>query len=128
MKMSMSVVPAVQRMNRPIGAILVDAGKLSAQDVEQILQAQRQHDLRFGDTAIKLGLLTPQDVQHALAEQFAFPYLRSAPEGRAMSEDLQAAYEPFGPGAERNPVSAKPPDAALVQQDRKAPGSLRRRG
>jgi protein-tyrosine kinase len=101
MKMSMSVVPAIQRMNRPIGAILVDAGKLSAQDVEQILQAQRQHDLRFGDTAIKLGLLTAQDVQHALAEQFAFPYLRPAGEGRAMSEELEAAYEPFGPGAER---------------------------
>lgn len=101
MKMSMSVVPAVQRMNRPIGAILVDAGKLSPQDVEQILQAQRQHDLRFGDMAVKLGLLTNQDVQHALAEQFAFPYLRPAPDGRSMHADLEAAYEPFGAGAER---------------------------
>lgn len=101
MKMSMSVVPAIQRVSRPIGAILVDAGKLSAQDVEQILQAQRQHDLRFGDMAVKLGLLTPQDVQYALAEQFAFPYLRPAADGRAMSEDLETAYEPFGRAAER---------------------------
>ncbi|PPE64933.1 chain length determinant protein tyrosine kinase EpsG [Caldimonas caldifontis] len=101
MKMSMSVVPSVQRMSRPIGAILVDAGKLSAQEVEQVLQAQRQHDLRFGDTAVKLGLLTTQDVQHALAEQFAFPYLRASDHGRAMSEDLEAAYQPFGSAAER---------------------------
>lgn len=101
MKMSISVVPFVQRMNRPIGAILVDAGKLSAQEVEQVLQAQRQHDLRFGDTAVKLGLLTPQDVQHALAEQFAFPYLRPSEDRRAMSAELEAAFEPFGKAAER---------------------------
>lgn len=101
MRMAMSVVPAIQRVNRSIGAILSDAGKLSAQDIEQILQAQRQHGLRFGDAAVKLGLLTPQDVQFALAEQFAFPYLRPGADGRPVSPDLATACEPFGVAAER---------------------------
>ncbi|WP_019560928.1 polysaccharide biosynthesis tyrosine autokinase [Caldimonas manganoxidans] len=101
MKMSMSVVPALQRISRPIGAILVDAGKLKAHDIDRVLQAQRQHGMRFGEMAVKLELISPEDVQHALAAQFAFPYLRPSPGERLLSAELETAYEPFGPAAER---------------------------
>ncbi len=101
MKMSISVVPTVPRVIRPIGAILVDAGRLSREDVERILNAQKQRGLKFGELAIQMGLLTADDVQYALAEQFSFPYLNPGSEGRQISRELEAAFEPYSPAAER---------------------------
>lgn len=80
-------------VNRSIGAILVDSGKISLSDAEQILQMQKQENLRFGDAAIKLGLITPDDFQFALAKQFDYPYLLKGES--VISEELIAAYQPF---------------------------------
>jgi hypothetical protein len=55
--------------------------------------------LRFGEAAIKLGLITEADLQQALSHQFAYPHL-SPGEGH-FSPDLIAAYEPFGEQAEQ---------------------------
>lgn len=79
--------------SRAIGAILIDAGKLALDDVERILQVQRERDLRFGEAAIELGLLTLQDIQFALARQYDYPCLLRG-QGE-MAEELVAAYKPF---------------------------------
>ena len=47
MKMSVATLPTFPRANRTIGAILMDAGLLSAEGAEQILRLQRQNSLRF---------------------------------------------------------------------------------
>lgn len=60
---------------RSIGAILVDSGRLSADSAERILRLQKDEGLRFGDAAIKLGLLADDDIRYALASQFDYPYL-----------------------------------------------------
>ena len=39
--------------NRTLGAILVDAGKLSIKNVDQILQLQKIEHIRFGDAGIR---------------------------------------------------------------------------
>ena len=78
--------------DRSIGAILLDAGKLSLADAERILQYQKQEGCRFGQAGIQLGLLTEADCKQALATQFDFSYLVPG-EGRISSE-LVAAYEP----------------------------------
>ena len=62
MRMSVATVPTLPRASRTIGAILMDAGLLSAEDAEQILRLQRQNNLRFGEAAIRLGLLTEADI------------------------------------------------------------------
>jgi protein-tyrosine kinase len=80
-------------VNRSIGAILIDSGKISLSDAEQILQMQRQENLRFGDAAIKLGLITPDDFQFALAKQFDYPYLLKGES--AIGDELIAAFQPF---------------------------------
>ena len=84
---------------RSIGAILVDNGILSTADAEQVLIEQKKSNLRFGDAAIRLGLLTTQDIQFALAHQFNYPYLAKG--NASISEEITAAFNPFSPVVEQ---------------------------
>jgi receptor protein-tyrosine kinase len=87
-----------KRGERSIGAILIDAGRLTPQDAERILRLQREQGLRFGDAAMQLGVLTEADIAFALSLQFDYPYLLRGQS--AVSEDLVAAYVPFSPQVE----------------------------
>ncbi|MER2513727.1 MAG: chain length determinant protein tyrosine kinase EpsG, partial [Nitrosomonas ureae] len=58
-----------------IGHILLDMGKITPVEAERILRLQKESGLRFGDAAIKLGLITEADIQLVLAQQFDYPYL-----------------------------------------------------
>ena len=83
---------------RHIGAILMDEGKLTASDAEQVLQRQRELGWRFGEAAIELNLITDTDLRQALSKQYEFPYLVSGPDG--VSKELIAAWDPFHPTVE----------------------------
>jgi protein-tyrosine kinase len=83
---------------RAIGTLLVQTGKLSEQHVEEILRAQRADGQRFGAAGMALGLLNQADVDYALSLQFDYTYLR--PGESKVSEELVAAYQPFGPQVE----------------------------
>jgi len=78
---------------RSIGAILVKVGRLSVADAEKIMRFQLERNVRFGEAAIELGLLTPADIELALSRQFDYPYLLRGES--AISEEVVAAYEPF---------------------------------
>ncbi|MCZ7562828.1 MAG: chain length determinant protein tyrosine kinase EpsG [Burkholderiales bacterium] len=86
------------KRNRSIGALLVDSGRLSPTDTEAVLRLARDEHLRFGDAAVRLGLVTRADVQHALARQFDYPYL--APGDDTLSPEVIAAYAPFSPAVQ----------------------------
>jgi receptor protein-tyrosine kinase len=86
------------RGGRHIGAILMDEGKLTASDAEQVLKRQRELGWRFGEAAIELNLITDNDLRQALSKQYEFPYLVSGPEG--VSKELIAAWDPFHPVVE----------------------------
>ena len=81
-----------------IGKLLLDAGKLKQQDMERVLKLQQDQSLRFGEAAIKLGLVTEADIQQALSFQFEYPYLSNDREG--LSPELVAAADPYGKEAE----------------------------
>jgi len=89
---------SLKRGDRSIGAILIDSGRLKAEEAESILRLQREQGLRFGDAAMQLGLLTKEDIDFAIARQFDYPYLLRGQS--AVSEDLIAAYSPFTPQVE----------------------------
>lgn len=89
---------ALERRDRSIGAILIDAGRLKAEDAERILRLQREEGLRFGDAAIRLGLLTRADIEFAMLRQFNYPCLVRGES--AVSEYLVAAYTSSGPQLE----------------------------
>ena len=76
-----------------MGALLLDAGKISASDAERIIALQKQKGMRFGDAAKALGLINDDDIQKALSQQFDFPYLAASEKN--FSPELVAAYQPF---------------------------------
>ena len=72
-------------------------GKISDEDITIISGLQEKEGLYFGEAAIKLKLVSTEDVQYALSRQFGYPYLR---EDEGISKELVVAYEPFGKQAE----------------------------
>ena len=84
----------VPRSERIIGALLIQAGRLTSDGTERIMKLQREQGLRFGDAGIQLGLITAEDLSLALARQFDCPYLLQGESG--ISEKVVAAYNPFG--------------------------------
>lgn len=80
-----------------IGALLIEAGRLTAEESGQILEFQKKSGLLYGEAGIAMGLLTDQDVQHALALQFGQTSL--SPEN-GFSSDLIAAFAPDSAAAE----------------------------
>lgn len=81
------------RTNAHIGALLVDSGKLTQEEADRVMRLQREKRLRFGDAAIKLGLVSAIDIEQVLSRQFEFPYL--IPGTSSLSGELVAAYAPF---------------------------------
>jgi len=90
--------PEPVKRDRSIGALLVDSRLISSSDAEAVMRFAREEGLRFGDAAIKLGLVTRADVQHALARQFDYPYL--GPSDDTISREVIAAFAPYAPAVE----------------------------
>jgi chain length determinant protein tyrosine kinase EpsG len=88
----------IAREDRRIGSILAAQGKLGAQDIERVLQLQQSQGSRFGEAAVRVGLITKDDLQSALAKQYDFPHLLPGTGG--ISNEIIVAYEPFHPRAE----------------------------
>ena len=79
--------------DRSIGAILIKQGRLSVADAEKVMRHQVEHNVRFGDAALALGVLSAADIEFALSRQYDYPYLLRGES--AISESVVAAYEPF---------------------------------
>jgi chain length determinant protein tyrosine kinase EpsG len=86
-------------VDRSIGDIIAELRNLTAEQLERVLQYQRERGVRFGEAAVALGFASKDDVLFALAQQFHYPY---APEEqrKLSSSDLVALNEPFSPRAE----------------------------
>ncbi len=84
--------------DRSIGDILRDARDLNDEQVERILQYQREHGVRFGEAAVKLKLVSADDVLLALSQQFHYPY--APEERREISPELVSLNQPFSHQAE----------------------------
>ena len=82
-----------------IGNLLLQAGKIRITDVQNILSLQNNESLRFGEAAIKLGLVTEEDISRILANQFDYTYLLPGEGG--FSAELVCAYRPFTEPAEK---------------------------
>jgi protein-tyrosine kinase len=85
--------PAASVPDRSIGAILIKVGRLAVADAEKVMRYQVEHNVRFGDAALHLGLLTEADIEFALSRQYDYPYLLRGES--AIDESVVAAYEPF---------------------------------
>jgi protein-tyrosine kinase len=81
-----------------LGSILVANGKLRPEQVDLILSEQKRLDLRFGETAIRLRLVTHEDVEEALAIQFGYSSSRAT--ALALPGKVTTAVNPYSPFAE----------------------------
>ena len=93
--------PDTAQMNQTepaIGEIISKANNLSTEQIETILQYQKDHNVRFGEAAVALGLANADDVMWALAQQFHYPY--SGEHEDSLSKELVVATSPFSPQAE----------------------------
>ncbi|MGL5944123.1 MAG: hypothetical protein ACRC2S_27895 [Waterburya sp.] len=59
-----------KRIEHPLGFYLKKAGLLSEEDIKIILLEQHKYSLRFGDLAIKQGLINPNTVNFFLQNLF----------------------------------------------------------
>jgi type II secretory ATPase GspE/PulE/Tfp pilus assembly ATPase PilB-like protein len=65
-----------KRRKMRIGEVLVDAGLVSAADIEAALVEQkRRKGKRLGETLIELGLLTEETLAKTLAQKFQIPFV-----------------------------------------------------
>lgn len=85
--------------DRSLGRILLEAGKISLQDADRIINYQKREGILFGEAAVKLKLITADDLRRALATQFSYPYVR--PGDVKFSKELITAFNPFALEAER---------------------------
>ena len=81
-----------------IGKLLLDLGKIKPEDAERIIRLQKAENIKFGDAAQRLGLISESDIKQVLALQFDYPYLQ--PNTGDFSKNLVAAYQPFSPQVE----------------------------
>lgn len=81
-----------------LGAMLVEEGKLNSSDIARIADLHKSGELRFGEAAQRLGLLSDDDLQAALAKQFDLP--RLSPSHVGISSELVTAFLPHHPRAE----------------------------
>ena len=88
----------IARQDRRIGSILADQGKLGVRDIERVLELQQRQGSRFGEAALRVGLITKEDLRSALAAQYDFPHLLPGTGG--ISTEVVVAYEPLHPRAE----------------------------
>jgi receptor protein-tyrosine kinase len=83
--------PWAHQLESRIGSMLIDSGKLSIRDAERVLHVQKELGLRFGEAAVKLGLISEHDIQQVLSLQFSYPSL--VPGDSAVALQVVAAYQ-----------------------------------
>lgn len=81
-----------------LGALLVESGRLTASQATSVLLHQKMTGLRFGEAAVSLGMVGPEDVERALACQFGGPGFIAAV--AAVSPALVAVSRPADPATE----------------------------
>ncbi|MES1980886.1 MAG: chain length determinant protein tyrosine kinase EpsG [Pseudomonadota bacterium] len=81
-----------------IGRILLETGKIRAEDADRILRLQKEQGLRFGDAALKLGLVDEADILRALSRQFDYACLPA--NSSAVDQEVIAAFRPHDPQVE----------------------------
>ena len=81
-----------------IGDLLVKSGKITRAQAEKILQLQQQEGLRFGEAAKASALISEEDIQQVLSQQFDFSFITD--KNSKLSHELIAAYDPFSQQAE----------------------------
>lgn len=78
---------------KELGLTLVDQGKIKPSSIKKILTYSQKRGIRFGEAAVKLGMIKQHELDEVLAAQFDYPYIDK--KTNKISNELVAAYAPF---------------------------------
>lgn len=81
-----------------LGELFLQKGLITAGQIEQIAQLQKEKKLRFGDAALSLGYLTQAQLDQALGEQFGYS-IKDLMNGSA-DKSLKFFHHPFSKESE----------------------------
>lgn len=81
-----------------MGHMLVNAGRITEEDLENIVEMQSSQDVRFGEAAMMLGLVTEADITDILAAQFA--YTTPPDQNTRLDPKLSVVFDSEGTQAE----------------------------
>lgn len=84
----------VGQKKRTIGHLLLETGKLKPQDADLIVKTQKELGLRFGDAAVKLGLITEEDIMQVVSRQFDYSCLPVGDD--AIDAKVLSAFHAYG--------------------------------
>ena len=103
---------------RPLGAMLLESGRITEDDVERVLAYQRAHGGFFGQALVALGILTREETDWALANHFDLPFI--FPNAEAVDPDVaHLAKLDRAPGANVFCHGNPPPECyALAREGR----------
>ncbi|MBC8402126.1 MAG: Flp pilus assembly complex ATPase component TadA [Candidatus Marinimicrobia bacterium] len=65
----------VVTQKKQLGQILIDAGIIDSNQLEEALQYKRDHNVYFGKAIIAMGLLTEKELVETLSDQLELPFL-----------------------------------------------------
>jgi protein-tyrosine kinase len=86
---------------RLMGQALLENGKLTMAQIDQVIRTQSEDHLRFGEAAVALGYVQQADVDEVLASQFDY---QTASDSRGVDRQihpsLEIAHQPFSLHAE----------------------------
>ena len=107
-----------------LGELLVQAGKLTARDLERALSAQQEMGGMLGRVLVRLGLVSEIDVARTLSEQLGVPFIAADAFPDLMPEvpgllpeflQANAIYPLRQDGAQLHVAMAVPQDAFLLK-------------
>lgn len=70
-----SIVMNTSLAKNRIGTLLVEAGVISAEDLERLLKKQRASKKRLGEVAVQEGFASEEEIVRALAKQLKIPFI-----------------------------------------------------
>ncbi|HUF50085.1 MAG TPA: hypothetical protein VMN60_04595 [Longimicrobiales bacterium] len=77
---------------RQLGAILLESGRITQDDVDRVLDYQRTHGGFFGQALVALSIVTREEIDWALASQFDLPFI--FPNADAVDRDAANMVKP----------------------------------
>lgn len=81
-----------------LGTQLREDGKLSEQDIKDVVSTQRRDKGLFGEVAVKMGLVSEEAIRDALSKQYQYPVASQGAGSHGGS--LVTSQAPFSPAAE----------------------------
>ncbi len=69
----------IVKHKKPLGQLLIDAGKITEEQLLKALEEQRKTGKKLGHTLVEMGYITEDDLVHTLEKQFGIPCITITP-------------------------------------------------